>query len=190
MADRGTVRTIVDPTTLRALAHPLRLTLLDLIDREGNLTATRAAELTGENSANCSFHLRQLAKRGFIERAPAADGRERPWRRAVAGERVPETHDPQLLEASAAVASLMLERTSSEANAFFGTLDPEDAGWQDASFLTRDLLQLRADELRALSRDIAATIERHARAASARRPPADARAVRVAAALFPLPPLR
>ena len=189
MSEERELRTLTDPTALRALAHPLRLTLLDLIDRDGELTATRAAELTGQNSANCSFHLRQLAKRGFVERAPGADRRERPWRRTAEGERVPGSDDPQLLEAAAAVASLMLERTRAEANAFFAALETEAAEWQDAAFLTRDVLHLRAEELRALGREIAAAIERHARATRARPRPADARAIRVTATLFPLPPL-
>lgn len=71
-----------DPRAMRALAHPLRLTLLDLITREGQLTSTRASQLTGESTANCSFHLRQLAKYGFVEETEGGDRRERPWRLA------------------------------------------------------------------------------------------------------------
>src|SRR6266545_2466652 len=70
----------LDPRAMRALAHPLRLTLLELAGLEGSLTATRAATLTGESSASCSFHLRQLAKYGFLEEAEGGEGRERPWR--------------------------------------------------------------------------------------------------------------
>ena len=41
-----------DPRAMRALAHPLRLTLLELVGREGSLTSARAAELTGESTVS------------------------------------------------------------------------------------------------------------------------------------------
>jgi DNA-binding transcriptional ArsR family regulator len=66
---------------LRALAHPLRLRLLELAVQEGSVTTTSASDRTGESSANCSFHLRLLARHGFL--VPAAGGRDRrarPWR--------------------------------------------------------------------------------------------------------------
>src|SRR5215470_16594917 len=73
------VKRITDPMALRALAHPIRLALIGLLRTEGPLTATRAAELLGESSASCSFHLRQLAKYGLATDAPGGHGRERPW---------------------------------------------------------------------------------------------------------------
>src|SRR5215213_4049628 len=71
---------VTDPRAMRALAHPLRLELLDLLAVEGTATATRCAEALGESQASCSFHLRQLAKYGFVEEAEPASWRERPWR--------------------------------------------------------------------------------------------------------------
>lgn len=71
-----------EATALRALAHPLRLRLLGLLAAAGTLTSTEAARHTGENSANCSFHLRLLAKYGFVEQAAGPDRRARPWRLA------------------------------------------------------------------------------------------------------------
>jgi hypothetical protein len=61
-------------TALRGLAHPIRLQLL------AQLTSTRAGALTGETVANCSFHLRQLAKYGFVEATAGDDRRHHPWR--------------------------------------------------------------------------------------------------------------
>jgi hypothetical protein len=65
---------------LRGLAHPIRLQLLALLAGEGALTSTRASALTGETVANCSFHLRQLAKYGFVEPTDGDDRRHHPWR--------------------------------------------------------------------------------------------------------------
>src|SRR6185312_13872143 len=71
---------LTDPMALRAYAHPLRLRLVGLLRSEGPHTATQAAEKLGDTVPSCSFHLRQLAKYGLVERAPGADARERPWR--------------------------------------------------------------------------------------------------------------
>ena len=71
---------ITDPKALRALAHPVRWKLLDLITREGTATATQCAEEVGESVANCSYHLNTLAKYGYVEPAEGGQGREKPWR--------------------------------------------------------------------------------------------------------------
>jgi hypothetical protein len=71
-----------DPKALRALAHPLRWQLIDLLGSEGTATATRCAEVLGESVASCSYHLGMLAKYGYIEEVPGRTGREKPWRLA------------------------------------------------------------------------------------------------------------
>jgi len=72
---------ITDPKAMRAMAHPLRLDLIELLGTVGTLTAAACARRLGSSQASCSFHLRQLAKYGFVEQAaPSGDSRERPWR--------------------------------------------------------------------------------------------------------------
>ncbi len=73
---------LTDPRAIRALAHPLRWALLEALAASGTLTATQASDMLGESPANCAFHLRTLAKYGFVEEAGGGRGRERPWRRA------------------------------------------------------------------------------------------------------------
>ncbi|GAB2770552.1 winged helix-turn-helix domain-containing protein [Streptomyces daliensis] len=71
--------------------HEARTALLDLLAEVGAVTATEAAGRLGYSSGLCSFHLRQLARHGYIEEAPHNGGRARPWRlrrrdgRAAAG---------------------------------------------------------------------------------------------------------
>src|SRR5215469_5711329 len=72
---------ITDARAMRALAHPLRLALLEALMHAGTLTATQAGDLLGESPANCAFHLRTLAKYGYVVEAGGGKGRERPWRR-------------------------------------------------------------------------------------------------------------
>lgn len=76
----GERRNITDPKALRALAHPLRWKLIEVIQREGIATATQCAEETGESVANCSYHLNLLAKYEYIEPAEGGQGREKPWK--------------------------------------------------------------------------------------------------------------
>ncbi|MGH4034762.1 ArsR family transcriptional regulator [Actinomycetota bacterium Odt1-20B] len=60
--------------------HEVRTALLDLLAEVGTVTATEAAVRLGYSSGLCSFHLRQLARHGYIEEAPHHGGRARPWR--------------------------------------------------------------------------------------------------------------
>jgi hypothetical protein len=72
-------RDLRDPRAMRALAHPRRFDLIELLHREGPLTATQCAERLEDSPAGCSYHLRQLARYGFVEEADGGVGRERPW---------------------------------------------------------------------------------------------------------------
>jgi Helix-turn-helix domain len=73
---------LTDPRMMRALAHPARIAIWTHIGLRGSATATECAEVAGLSPSACSYHLRTLARYGFVEedRASAADGRERPWR--------------------------------------------------------------------------------------------------------------
>jgi len=88
-------RKLTDARAMRALAHPVRLALLEALAHAGTLTATQASELLGESPANCAFHLRTLAKYGYVVEAGGGRGRERPWRRAHAALHITtEQEDP------------------------------------------------------------------------------------------------
>jgi DNA-binding transcriptional ArsR family regulator len=65
---------------MRALAHPARLEALEILQDQGPMTATELSEHIGESPANTAFHLRTLAKYGFIEDAGGGTGRARPWK--------------------------------------------------------------------------------------------------------------
>lgn len=71
---------ITDPQVLKVVAHPLRVRILGLLRSDGPATASQLGRLVGESSGSTSYHLRELAKYGFIEEDPSPDGRERRWR--------------------------------------------------------------------------------------------------------------
>src|ERR1700733_12173886 len=97
---------VTDPKALRALAHPIRLSLMGLLRTEGPLTATKAAALLGESSASTSFHLRQLAKYGLVEETGGGKGRERPWRATAMFTNLPDVaENPELAVAADLLSS-------------------------------------------------------------------------------------
>jgi DNA-binding transcriptional ArsR family regulator len=104
-------RELTDPLTMRALAHPVRLALLEALTHAGPLTATEAAERVGESPSNCSFHLRQLAKYGFVEEAEGGTGRRRPWRAVSVGTQFSDVHaDPETALAAGGLARVIRDR--------------------------------------------------------------------------------
>src|SRR5262252_218969 len=139
------VKRVTDPRALRALAHPIRLSLLGLLRTEGPLTATRAGELLGQSSASCSFHLRQLAKYGLVEEAGGGRGRERPWRATAMFTDVPAVTDsPELDAASDLFRSLIAERYFEQMMAWLEARPDEPAEWQRAALFGDVLLYLTA----------------------------------------------
>ncbi|MFD5827342.1 winged helix-turn-helix domain-containing protein [Lentzea sp. NPDC060358] len=70
---------ITDPKALRALSHPFRWKLLQVLTEQGPHTATQCSEKLEESVASCSYHLNMLAKYGFVEEVEGP-GRQKPWR--------------------------------------------------------------------------------------------------------------
>lgn len=80
---------ITDPERMKALAHPARMAVFDFLAAQrvsgaDGATATEIAEVAGMTPSAMSYHLRTLAKAGFIEEAPSrGDARERLWRMKI-----------------------------------------------------------------------------------------------------------
>ena len=82
-ASRNVSSITPDPKALKALAHPLRLRMLGLLRIDGPATASGLAERLGLNSGATSYHLRQLARHGFIEEdVERGSQRDRWWKAA------------------------------------------------------------------------------------------------------------
>lgn len=76
----------LDAGALRALAHPLRIEIYDILNQYGPQTASSLAAMTGESSGATSYHLRALAKHDLIrEISGRGTGRERWWERPKGG---------------------------------------------------------------------------------------------------------
>mgnify|MGYP004496476241 CR=1 FL=1 len=84
MSESAPDRQVTDPADLKAVAHPLRVRLLATLRTHGPATATELAQRLGTESGSTSYHLRILARHGFVADAPAGPGerrhpRERRW---------------------------------------------------------------------------------------------------------------
>lgn len=171
---------IRDPQTMRALAHPLRMRLIEVIGSEGTATATRCAEIVGGSASNCSFHLRNLAKYGFIERAPGS-GRERPWRLTSVSQVIDADPDnPEAVIAARAFDEMMLnwEFTRLRDANRRGT-DPDPA-WARTMALAGATMWLLPDEARELSHELGRLSMRYMeRAEDPALRPSGSRAVRL-----------
>jgi DNA-binding transcriptional ArsR family regulator len=190
IAARGprSVTRITDPKALRALAHPIRMSLIGLLRTEGPLTATRAAELLGESSATTSFHLRQLAKYGMAEEAPGGQGRERPWQATTMSTDVPDFPDnPQLAAAGAMYRAVMAERYYEWLKRWLDQRPSEPAEWQRSDFMGDRLLYLTPDELIEVGRKMRDVFDEYVdRTARPELRPPDSRLIGVVQFAFPM----
>ena len=154
------IRRVTDASTLRALSHPVRIQLLEALGMHGTMTATQVGELIGESPTTCSFHLRQLAKYGFVEEAGGGKGRARPWR--VVGESLQLTSTPGDTEselAAEALGRLIQDRQASRYRTWRDTRHSYPEEWVRAATNSETLLYLTAAELRQLNDDINELIE-------------------------------
>ncbi|WP_430591718.1 winged helix-turn-helix domain-containing protein [Humidisolicoccus flavus] len=162
--ERSTLRS-TDAATLRALAHPLRIKILNIIDDSGEITATEIAERTGQTVANCSFHLRTLAKHGYIERAPQ-QGTAKPWRAVHRGRELsPDPMNPDSVRGAGALAKMMVHEESERVMAFLDHqlvregLRPD---WIKAVTVSTASFWATFEEIEALREDLIALTERFA----------------------------
>ncbi|MGH3412656.1 MAG: ArsR/SmtB family transcription factor [Marmoricola sp.] len=150
------------PEGLRALSHPGRLRMLGLLRIEGPATATMLALRLGLNTGATSYHLRQLAKHGFVvEDTERGNGRERWWRAAhysthadLADATTPDEHDTYdaYLQAVAILYADQLQRSVEELR-----LLPQP--WQDAGDLSDWNPRLTPDRAKALVEALHGLIE-------------------------------
>lgn len=190
MADKPrTVTRLTDPRALRAYAHPVRLKLIGLLRTEDPVTATRAAELLGESTGTCSFHLRQLAKYGLVEEAGGGTGRQKPWRATTTStEWDPVCADPETAAATGLLNRAVAELYFEQLMRFLEGYGDEPAEWQRAALLGDRFLWVTAGELAELGEKVREVIdvyfERQVRPESR---PADARLVSYLNLAFPVP---
>ncbi len=164
-------REITGVRALRALAHPLRLALLNHLMAFGAQTASQCAEVVGSTASNCSYHLRSLARFGLVESVDPVDGREHPWRSTATGLQFGAT-DARATDARATDQATALGIDSAERLLVEKQIDDEASlthravaqrdeipgEWRDATMLSGYALRMTPQELKVLGEKLDALI--------------------------------
>jgi DNA-binding transcriptional ArsR family regulator len=165
---------ITDPRMLRALAHPARIAILEHLILDGPATATQCAEVAGLSPSACSYHLRALARFGFIEPDPgsAADGRQRPWRPRVSLISYGDPQAPPAALAAERTLTRLVQQSMDEIRDRYHARETQyPAEWRAAAGLGRDVLHVTPAELIEVKERVLAELSRLRRLDPEDRPP-------------------
>ncbi|TDD37420.1 ArsR family transcriptional regulator [Actinomadura sp. KC06] len=185
MKEQPPPETITDPQQVRLLAHPLRQRIAELT-RRGPVSSTTLARELGQSTGATSYHLRQLAKHGFVEEAPElARGRERWWRAVPADRRLPPRSEqsPELRRAVEELTRLEFANELDMLTRYQRERDRLGEPWSDALLFSFATVTLRPDEVRPFFEEYIALLYRYKR--SDDDPPPDARTFHARFLAFP-----
>jgi DNA-binding transcriptional ArsR family regulator len=165
-AGTGTGRPVrrMDARSLRALAHPLRMSVMEMLTDGGPATATGLAARLGESTGTVSWHLRHLAEHGFIEEDEERGTRRERWWRVVRQTKVLDTgdftDDPATRSALSVYLHEFVQTQFSRVTTYLA--DTWDEEWHRAGTLSDWTdLRLTPAQLIALNEELSAVIARH-----------------------------
>jgi DNA-binding transcriptional ArsR family regulator len=186
----GQDRRHIDGGALRALAHPLRVQIYDILSQYGPQTASSLAEMTGESTGSTSYHLRALAKHDLIREVEGrGSARERWWERPKGSVTFGSPEGLRTPAGRAATQFVMNEfftRRHEQLMRYIadGLRNPDDA--EDTGMITTATARLTPAQLKDLTDRLAAIIddvvETHRD-----QDGDDVRTVTIRADVFPLP---
>jgi DNA-binding transcriptional ArsR family regulator len=184
---------VLDTGALRALAHPLRVRIYDILSQYGPQTASSLAEKLGESSGSTSYHLRALAKQDLIQECTdRGTGRERWWERPVGGVSFANADAMKTPAGRAATQIVMNEffRNRQEQLMTFMNAGIASAGekWESGTMISTATARLTPEQSKELSSKIMALID-DAVDKYRTQTGEDVRPVTIRADLFPLPDL-
>lgn len=162
---------LTDPRAMRALAHPARLAILEVLQLNGSGTATECAREVGGSPQAASYHLRALAKWGLIQPVESHDGRETRWELAARSIHFASGDDsPQFRTAARALGRRILERDDRVVNAYLAAEPGESREWRDASTFASASVYVTPEELHELAGKFRDLIKEYERPQVAERP--------------------
>lgn len=158
----------------------------------GAQTASQCAEIVGATPSNCSYHLRELARYGLVERdhRGVADGRERPWRPTATGFSYGQPDeadtDPVTAVANRRLIHTGIDDEAAMTHAAIDRHDEQPPAWRQAETIASYGLVVAPDELVALNTAVDALIRPYI-GLTREDPPEDARPVHVNFSAFRRP---
>lgn len=155
---------VLDAGALKALAHPIRVAIYDMLSQFGPQTASTLATRLGESSGATSYHLRALAKQNLIREVPGrGTARERWWERpegSVAFDGPEAMRTPSGRAASQLVMSAYMTRRNDQLLEFLQTSsDGQAEEWQDAALISTASARMTGAQLRELGAAMMALID-------------------------------
>lgn len=159
-------REIDDLAALKTLAHPRRGRIMRHLSGRGPATSAGLARALGLNTGATSYHLRELARHGFVEEISpeGAHGRERWWRAVRADLRFPP-RSRQSTEMRAALDEMNRLSFAADIEAFvrYQRDTPADDPWADAAPYSRGTVHVTVDELAEFFEEFIALTNRYKR---------------------------
>jgi DNA-binding transcriptional ArsR family regulator len=158
-----TEREVLGLEAIRLLAHPLRRRIEQEL-RKGPVSATSLARALGESTGLTSYHLRQLAKYGFVEEIPGhGRGRERWWRFVPKDRRFPDRPE-QSPEMRAVLDEMIRIDLTNDVAAFVAAIERDETGpWAGAFPWSRGTVDVTVEELRAFFEEYIALLYKYKR---------------------------
>jgi DNA-binding transcriptional ArsR family regulator len=155
---------VLDAGALRALAHPMRVKIYDILSQYGPQTASSLAERLGESSGSTSYHLRALAKHDLIrECEDKGTGRERWWERPIGGVSFANPEAMTTPSGRAATQLVMNEFLRNRNDQLLDFVNHGIAGevdvWQDGTLISTATTRLTAEQSKELTLKIMALID-------------------------------
>ncbi|MFC4149855.1 ArsR/SmtB family transcription factor [Micromonospora mangrovi] len=174
------------PQALRALAHPIRLALLDRLQRHGPATATQLAPHVGATPSVLSWHLRHLASFGLVtDWDGATSKRERWWQAVGKGFRFTMPDDAEGQDAARQLRAAMFARSAEEPTRWSLRDEPRlSPRWQALAGMADTRFVATADEVQQLEEAIEALLAPYVRRKDGPAPDG-ARSVRMLRYLLP-----
>lgn len=154
----------IDTSSLKGLAHPLRAEMYGLLTSLGPATASSLAEHLGESTGATSYHLRQLARHGFIEEDPdRGSGRERWWRPMPGGSQLHAedmAHSRAAIDTTIMVARQFADQRARQVDDFLRRAEHElGMDWVSASVQASTSVALTREETAAVSEAMTAALD-------------------------------
>lgn len=178
------------PEALKAFVHPLRIAMFEYLVDHGPATATQLAQATGESTGQTSYHLRQLAKHGFVEDDPEhAGGRERWWRPVGFTLEADDFADDAVRGALVGMVTARDALRGEQVRRWLERMPTEAPEWRGVAMNIDGRALMTAEELDAMSTELGEVLDRHFAAAKAHRAAdggAGRRVVRVHIDAFPV----
>lgn len=155
---------VLDAGALRAMAHPMRVEIFEILSQYGPQTASSLAAMLGESSGATSYHLRALAKQDLIREVEGrGTARERWWERPAGGV---EFGNPSSIPSAAGRAAMSFVVTETLTRQHHQLLhfvtsgpDREPEEWQQASLVSSATARLTVEQMAELSRRLQAVID-------------------------------